>query len=237
MSKHRTHTPDKVSYSAPPPHALFLHLLYFWEVLVFQSVFDWCVFLCSCRGGSACCHHHSLSAECPAGPEGRVSLHSDWEPNPCHRMDRYEQLEFPFKQLLVHILLSYSHSFCTKAIFCYHLAYFVNLLKWCKVTKVLTRIWNIASMLIMSSVTGCNCDCYRRSREQNESQSCDKRWCIDLHSSGLNWWGRIRLQGPEHSWGAHSTGFSVHPKYAICLCVCVWTCIIHMCCGDIHLFI
>lgn len=28
------------------------------------------------------------------------------------------------------------------------------------------------------------CDCYRRSREQNESQSCDTRWHTELHSSG-----------------------------------------------------
>lgn len=77
------------------------------------------------------------------------------------------------------------------------------------------------------------CD-YRRSKEQDESQSCDKRWCIDLHSSGLGWWGRVYLQGPEHSRRAHSAGFPIHPKYALCLCVLTF--ITHMCCGDIGLF-
>lgn len=52
--------------------------------------------LCSCRRGPACGHRRSLSAKCPAGPACRVSLHGDWEANPCHRMDRYGQLELHF---------------------------------------------------------------------------------------------------------------------------------------------
>lgn len=52
--------------------------------------------LCSCRRGPARGHRCSLSAKCPAGPACRVSLHSDWEANPCHRMDRYGQLELHF---------------------------------------------------------------------------------------------------------------------------------------------
>lgn len=54
---------------------------------------------------------------------------------------------------------------------------------------------------------------YRRSREQNESQSRDTRRRTDLHGSGPSWWGRLHLQSPEHSWGAHSAGFPLCPKY------------------------
>lgn len=59
----------------------------------------------------------------------------------------------------------------------------------------------------------CLHDCYRWSREQNESQSCDTRRRADLHGSGTSWWGRVHLQGPEHSWRAHSTGFPHRSKY------------------------
>lgn len=63
---------------------------------LFWSVFNWCVSSCSCRGGPACGHRHPVSAECPAGPAGRVSLHSHREPNRCHWMDWYDQLVLDF---------------------------------------------------------------------------------------------------------------------------------------------
>lgn len=70
------------------------------------------------------------------------------------------------------------------------------------------------------------CDCYRRPWEQNEFQSCGKKWNPAVHSCGPSWWGGILVQCSQHSRRAHSTGVHLCTKYALWLWVGMCECYI-----------